>query len=427
MNVETANRLQMLRKKNNLSQEELAERIGISRQAVSKWERAEASPDTDNLILLAKLYGVTLDELLRTESVHFPNEDGISLRKEDYVAGTSVPIDDDGEIYPNGRNSASASQNTSGFESAYDGKWESYTDNSANSQQNNGNFSANNANNNANVGEFVKNVAEFTVNVTKEALGAAAKGLEEANKSMKNNQNTSSESGFDKLDKDFEKFDKQFEESFKGFDEKMNKMGKDFEDKMNNAFKTNSGDEPEAKKVKVKKEKKKYPATLLDKLFPLITVCAFFLIGAIDDFNWCWIVFLFIPVYYIFSHFIKKYGAEDCTIAEMAFGILDGCVPLAAVIWFFFTGAAFDAYGWCWMIFLFIPVYYIFSAAVKKYAAGVLNSTGMLIFFLNGSVPIITVIVFMFFGMLFDWWMWGIFFIIPFYYIIADHLRKNKK
>lgn len=67
MNIEIANRLVELRKKNNLSQEALAARLGISRQAVSKWERAEASPDTDNLILLARLYGVSLDELLKTE------------------------------------------------------------------------------------------------------------------------------------------------------------------------------------------------------------------------------------------------------------------------------------------------------------------------------------------------------------------------
>lgn len=53
MNIETANRLLQYRKKMNLSQEELAAKIGVSRQAVSKWERAEASPDTDNLILLA--------------------------------------------------------------------------------------------------------------------------------------------------------------------------------------------------------------------------------------------------------------------------------------------------------------------------------------------------------------------------------------
>lgn len=64
MNIETANRLLQYRKKKNLSQEELAEKIGVSRQAVSKWERAEASPDTDNLIELAKIYGVTLDELI---------------------------------------------------------------------------------------------------------------------------------------------------------------------------------------------------------------------------------------------------------------------------------------------------------------------------------------------------------------------------
>ena len=68
MNIEIANRLYQYRKKNNLSQEELAAKIGVSRQAVSKWERAEASPDTDNLILLAKLYGVTLDDLLQGES-----------------------------------------------------------------------------------------------------------------------------------------------------------------------------------------------------------------------------------------------------------------------------------------------------------------------------------------------------------------------
>lgn len=64
MNIETANRLLSLRKKHNLSQEALAEKLGISRQAVSKWERAEASPDTDNLIALARLYEMSLDELL---------------------------------------------------------------------------------------------------------------------------------------------------------------------------------------------------------------------------------------------------------------------------------------------------------------------------------------------------------------------------
>lgn len=48
MNIEIANRLVNLRKEKGFSQEQLAEKIGVSRQAVSKWERSEASPDTDN-------------------------------------------------------------------------------------------------------------------------------------------------------------------------------------------------------------------------------------------------------------------------------------------------------------------------------------------------------------------------------------------
>lgn len=64
MNIKLADRLVELRKEHKLSQEALAEKLGLSRQSISKWERAEASPDTDNLIALAEVYGVTLDELL---------------------------------------------------------------------------------------------------------------------------------------------------------------------------------------------------------------------------------------------------------------------------------------------------------------------------------------------------------------------------
>lgn len=67
MNVEIANKLVKLRKQLGLSQEELAERIGVSRQAVSKWERSESSPDTDNLIALSRVYGISIDEMLDPE------------------------------------------------------------------------------------------------------------------------------------------------------------------------------------------------------------------------------------------------------------------------------------------------------------------------------------------------------------------------
>lgn len=67
MDVKVASRLYDLRRQKGLSQEELADKLGVTRQAVSKWERAESSPDTDNLIALAKLYGVSLDELIGFE------------------------------------------------------------------------------------------------------------------------------------------------------------------------------------------------------------------------------------------------------------------------------------------------------------------------------------------------------------------------
>ncbi len=67
MNIQIANRLVALRKANGYSQEELAAKLGISRQAVSKWEQAQSCPDTDNLICLSKLYHISLDELLLAE------------------------------------------------------------------------------------------------------------------------------------------------------------------------------------------------------------------------------------------------------------------------------------------------------------------------------------------------------------------------
>ena len=70
MNIKTAERLMELRKKNGFSQEDLANELGVSRQAISKWERCESSPDTDNLILLAKLYNMTLDELLNGDEAY---------------------------------------------------------------------------------------------------------------------------------------------------------------------------------------------------------------------------------------------------------------------------------------------------------------------------------------------------------------------
>lgn len=99
MNLEIANRLVALRKDNNLSQEALAEKLGISRQAVSKWERAEASPDTDNLIALARLYHISLDELLKIHDEENEDVDQIVDSETDRTSHGKDGQDDEDDVH----------------------------------------------------------------------------------------------------------------------------------------------------------------------------------------------------------------------------------------------------------------------------------------------------------------------------------------
>ena len=61
--------LTALRKTRGLSQEQLAEELDLTRQTISKWERAESSPDISVLVEIADLFGVTLDALVRGQDV----------------------------------------------------------------------------------------------------------------------------------------------------------------------------------------------------------------------------------------------------------------------------------------------------------------------------------------------------------------------
>lgn len=66
--------LVMLRKLNGYSQEQIAEKIGISRQAYAKWESGSTIPDIDRAARLAEVYGVSLDSLMKTETT-----DGVGM------------------------------------------------------------------------------------------------------------------------------------------------------------------------------------------------------------------------------------------------------------------------------------------------------------------------------------------------------------
>jgi transcriptional regulator with XRE-family HTH domain len=62
--MEFGNKLYEMRKEKGLSQEELARRLEVTRQTVSKWELGDSTPDLDKLVLLAELFEISLDELV---------------------------------------------------------------------------------------------------------------------------------------------------------------------------------------------------------------------------------------------------------------------------------------------------------------------------------------------------------------------------
>lgn len=63
MNI--ADRIQYLRKQKGYSQEELADKVGVSRQAVSKWESEQSTPDLEKVITMSELFEVTTDYILK--------------------------------------------------------------------------------------------------------------------------------------------------------------------------------------------------------------------------------------------------------------------------------------------------------------------------------------------------------------------------
>ncbi len=75
-------KLKEIRKQNNLSQEDLANQLNVSRQAITKWETAQGLPDMENLKNISKFFHISLDELLQEEAIQVSNQ---IIEEEKYV------------------------------------------------------------------------------------------------------------------------------------------------------------------------------------------------------------------------------------------------------------------------------------------------------------------------------------------------------
>ena len=92
--MEFHNKLYNLRKQKGLSQEELANRLNVSRQTVSKWEVGDSTPDMEKLIAISEMFGISLDELVMDK---VPDQMGETLSKSETVSQLKENVFTDGK------------------------------------------------------------------------------------------------------------------------------------------------------------------------------------------------------------------------------------------------------------------------------------------------------------------------------------------
>ncbi|MDF2941556.1 MAG: helix-turn-helix transcriptional regulator [Herbinix sp.] len=91
-NMKLSEKIQLLRKENGFSQENLAESCKVSRQSISKWEADIALPDINKLIILSKVFNVSVDVLIKDNLV-------IDGMKEVHTCGTDAIVAEDTGLY----------------------------------------------------------------------------------------------------------------------------------------------------------------------------------------------------------------------------------------------------------------------------------------------------------------------------------------
>ena len=326
MNVEIAERLARRRREAGYSQESLAEKLGVSRQAVSKWERSESSPDTDNLIALAQLYEVSIDDLLYAEEnikddIAFEAADRAATHKTETAYKATADTSGFGTDGPGVRASSQAekegangSKEDSSVHLGFDGIHVSEGD------------------------DYVhvswKDGVHVKDSETGEEVHVGLGGIHIREGKHRSDKDAGSSSPDNK---------KPCED---WTDAKVIVNGEEY----------NSWHDAEVMfkdKYDIEKAWMKFP-------FPLVAIIAYLLLGFILG-AWATGLFVFfsIPVYYMIGHAIysKRIGH-----------FLEGLYPLASIIWFVWMAFVLGQPHPAWVIFLTIPVVeWIVHAISKKY------------------------------------------------------------
>ena len=86
-----ADKIIELRKKNGWSQEELSEKLDVSRQSVSKWESAQSIPDMNKILKLSEIFGVSTDFLLK-DDMEMPENSSIHIDTDTESGSSAIPV-----------------------------------------------------------------------------------------------------------------------------------------------------------------------------------------------------------------------------------------------------------------------------------------------------------------------------------------------
>ena len=83
--MKIGNKLNQLRKLSGMTQEQLAEKINVSRQTISKWESDNTSPDLESIVKISKIFHVSLDDLLKKAETSMTNRNNEQITLEDLM------------------------------------------------------------------------------------------------------------------------------------------------------------------------------------------------------------------------------------------------------------------------------------------------------------------------------------------------------
>ena len=101
MNNQFSENLKKIRKENNLSQEQLADELGVSHQAISKWESAQAYPEMDKIIALCNKFDLNIDDLLNKDIKEVKGEEESKKKLNNYIDDFLKYISDSINLFVN--------------------------------------------------------------------------------------------------------------------------------------------------------------------------------------------------------------------------------------------------------------------------------------------------------------------------------------